>query len=229
MTHDYKKIAVIVAGGSGTRMQSAVPKQFILLSGKPVLMHTIQRFYEFDKLIEIILVLPAAEISTWKNLCTEHRFTIPFKIVEGGQTRFQSVRNGLSAAVLKAEEQALVAIHDGVRPFVSDELLNRSFEDAALHGNSIVCVAVKDSVRIVEGDASVHVDRSLYRLIQTPQTFQHHLIHQAYETELPSFTDDASVAEFHGMHIHLTEGDYKNIKITTPEDLLIAEAFLKAQ
>ena len=223
-----KKVAVIVAGGSGSRMQSEIPKQFIILGDKPVLMHTVTRFHHYDPSIQIILVLPENQIGWWSALCLEHNFTIATTVVSGGKTRFQSVRNGLNAVDSNISD-TFVAIHDGVRPFVSNEVLSRSFEEALIFDNSIACVGLKDSVRLVEGEVSIHVDRSLYRLIQTPQTFRFQLIRNFYQEEQAHFTDDASVAEFHGMKIHLTEGNYENIKITTPEDLLIGEAFLKAQ
>lgn len=221
-----KKVALIVAGGSGSRMQSEIPKQFIILGDKPVLMHTIDRFYHYDPALQIILVLPENQIGWWSALCIEHNFTIPATVVSGGKTRFQSVRNGLNA-VDGATKDTFVAIHDGVRPFVSNEVLSSSFEEALIFDNAIACVSLKDSVRLMEGEVSVHVDRSLYRLIQTPQTFRFELIKDFYQEEQAHFTDDASVAEFHGMKIHLTEGNYENIKITTPEDLVIGEAFLR--
>lgn len=221
-----KKVAVIVAGGSGSRMQSDIPKQFILMGGQPILMHTIARFYHYDPAIQIILVLPENQIEWWEELCLEYNFVIRVQIVPGGKTRFQSVRNGLNA-IESGFKNTFVAIHDGVRPFVSNEVLNRSFEEALIFDNAITCVSLKDSVRLMEGGVSIHVDRSLYRLVQTPQTFRFELIKDFYQEEKGHFTDDASVAEFHGMKIHLTEGNYENIKITTPEDLVIGEAFLR--
>jgi 2-C-methyl-D-erythritol 4-phosphate cytidylyltransferase len=218
-----KKYAIIVAGGSGSRMKSDLPKQFIEIGGLPILMHTLKRFKEADTEIELILVLPESQFEFWEELCEIHsEFTraIPHKLVAGGKSRFQSGRNGLQVI----NNEGLVAIHDGVRPFVSAEIINESFRVADEKGTAVVSVASKDSVR-VNGQA---IDRSTVRLIQTPQTFQIPLIKKAFETpELSTFTDDASVAEHAGFEIHLIEGAYENIKITTPEDLLWAEVLLK--
>jgi 2-C-methyl-D-erythritol 4-phosphate cytidylyltransferase len=220
MTYDlFKKYAIIVAGGSGSRMKSDVPKQFIEVGGLPILMHTLQRFKEADAEIEIILVLPESQFDYWKELCQKYK-TVPHQLVAGGNTRFQSGLNGLKAI----ENEGLVAIHDGVRPFVSKEIINESFKVASEKGTAVVSVPSKDSVR-VNGQA---IDRSTVRLIQTPQTFQISLIKKAFEIEeLSIFTDDASVAEHAGFEINLIEGNYENIKITTPEDLLWAEVLLK--
>lgn len=213
-----KKYAIIVAGGSGSRMKSDIPKQFIEVGGLPILMHTLKRFKEADVDIEIILVLPETQFEFWETLCSKYT-TVAHKLVKGGKTRFQSGLNGLQAI----ENEGLVAIHDGVRPFVSVDIINESFKIAAVNGTAIVSVASKDSVR-VNGQA---VDRSTVRLIQTPQTFQIPLIKKAFETEeLSTFTDDASVAEHAGFEINLIEGNYENIKITTPEDLIWAEVIL---
>jgi 2-C-methyl-D-erythritol 4-phosphate cytidylyltransferase len=218
-----KKYAIIVAGGSGSRMKSELPKQFIEIGGLPILMHTLKRFKEADTEIELILVLPESQFEFWKELCeihSEFMRAIPHKLVAGGKSRFQSGKNGLQII----ENEGLVAIHDGVRPFVSAEIINESFRVAQEKGTAVVSVASKDSVR-VNGQA---IDRSTVRLIQTPQTFQIPLIKKAFETpELSTFTDDASVAEHAGFEIHLIEGAYENIKITTPEDLLWAEVLLK--
>jgi 2-C-methyl-D-erythritol 4-phosphate cytidylyltransferase len=219
MTYDLiKKYAIIVAGGSGSRMKSDIPKQFIEVGGLPILMHTLQRFKEADSAIEIILVLPASQFEYWKELCQKYK-TVPHQLVAGGKTRFQSGLNGLKVI----DNEGLVAIHDGVRPFVSTEIIKESFKIASEKGTAVVSVPSKDSVR-VNGQA---IDRSTVRLIQTPQTFQISLIKKAFETEeLSTFTDDASVAEHAGFEINLIEGNYENIKITTPEDLLWAEVIL---
>lgn len=217
-----QKHAIIVAGGSGARMQSELPKQFLLLGGKPILMRTIEAFH-FDN-IKIILVLPKAQIQYWNNLVSEFNFDVNIKIVEGGDTRFQSVKNGLDAI---DETNGLVAIHDGVRPLIGKDIIEQTFNLAASNGNAITAVALKDSIRKVTSESNQSVDRSAYRLIQTPQTFQLDLIKGAYSTPFQSsFTDDASVFENYGHSIHLIDGDYRNIKITTPEDLLVAESFL---
>lgn len=217
------KYAIIVAGGNGTRMQSELPKQFLELAGKPILMHTINAFY-FDE-IEIILILPADQLTFWNSLCTQHSFSVPHTIVAGGATRFNSVKNGLDSI---ADKSGLVAIHDGVRPLIKRGPISNSYKVAENSGNAIVSVASKDSLRKISGNSNKAVNREAYRLIQTPQTFQIKSIKAAFNADYqPSFTDDASVLEHHGETINLITGDYRNIKITTPEDLLVAESFLK--
>ena len=213
------RFAIIVAGGSGSRMKADVPKQFLLLNGKPILQHTTERFLAVSSLIQIILVLPARDRPTWERLCQQHNFyPATVQTVDGGATRFQSVRNGLYA--IQAPD-GLVAVHDGVRPFVSPEIIHNSFEIAARTGAAVTCVPVKDSVRVVGADGvSQAVDRNQYRLVQTPQTFRLDLFRQAFQTgEQPFFTDCASVVEYAGFPITLIEGSYENIKITTPDDL----------
>ena len=215
-----KKYAIIVAGGSGSRMKRDIPKQFIEVGGLPILMHTLKRFKEADSEIELILVLPESQFEFWNELCSIYP-TVPHQLIKGGKTRFQSGLNGLQVI----ENEGLVAIHDGVRPFVSVEIINESFKVAAEKGTAVVSVPSKDSVR-VNGKS---IDRSTVRIIQTPQTFQISLIKKAFETqELSIFTDDASVAEYAGFKIYLIDGNYENIKITTPEDLLWAEVILNA-
>lgn len=212
--------AIIVAGGSGSRMKSDVPKQFLLLNGKPILQHTIERFLAVSLPIRIILVLPARDLPIWERLCEQHHFhPAGIQTVVGGKTRFQSVRNGLNSI---QAEQGLVAVHDGVRPFVSPEIIQTGFETAARTGSAVACVPVKDSVRVIGPDGgSQAVDRSLYRLVQTPQTFRLELFRKAFQTdEQPFFTDCASVMEHAGFAITLIEGAYENIKITTPDDLV---------
>ena len=219
-----QKYAIVVAGGSGTRMKSELPKQFIKLAGKPILMHTLEAFH-FDN-IQIILVLPESQIPYWKELVDEHQFKIPHNIIAGGEQRFHSVKNGLSS--IKADD-GLVAIHDGVRPLIKRQIISESFEQAERAGNAIASIQLKDSIRSITPHANQQEDRTNFRLIQTPQTFKIQLIKRAFEQEYtPSFTDDASVLEQAGHSINLIEGDYKNIKITTPEDLLVAETLLKA-
>jgi 2-C-methyl-D-erythritol 4-phosphate cytidylyltransferase len=216
-----QKHALIVAGGSGTRMKSDLPKQFISLNGMPILMHTLKAFSFND--VTITLVLPEAQMSFWKELCQKHAFFLPHQLVPGGLTRFESVKNGLS----QLPEMGLVAIHDGVRPIIAQEIIEASFTEALLKGNAIVSVPLKDSIREVSGNGNRAVERANYRLIQTPQTFQLPLIKKAFETPYSdAFTDDASVLEHAGEEINLIEGDYHNIKVTTPEDLMIAESFL---
>jgi len=211
------KYAIIVAGGSGLRMGTDIPKQFLELGGKPVLMHTLQKFRDSFSDIFIKLVLPIDHQAYWKELCQRHFFTIAHDIVNGGHSRFQSVKNGLDSISMS---DGLVAIHDGVRPFVHKVALEK--------GNAIVAVPMKESIRSIHENGNSAVERSNYRLIQTPQTFQLDLIKKAFDTtESDFFTDDASVFEKAGHSIVLIEGSYENIKITTPEDLLIGEVLLK--
>ena len=220
-----KEYALIVAGGKGTRIKSKTPKQFLVLDGLPVLMHTILAFYRYSEKISIILVLPEDDMATWKSLCKQYNFRHNPALQKGGETRFQSVKNGLE----KIEGDGLVAIHDGVRPLVSENIIATSFRLAAVHQSAIAAVHLKESIRITDQDSTKAVDRSRFRLIQTPQTFKVSIIKKAYEImEDLSLTDDASVAERAGHTISLFEGSYENIKITTSEDLIVAEALLKA-
>lgn len=219
--------ALIVAGGSGTRMQSQVPKQFIPIGDKPVLMHTLDRFHSFSSAIQLILVLPHTQLAVWKQLCATYHFQVPHTLVTGGNTRFESVQNGLQAI---SGTEGVVAIHDGVRPFVPVQTIAESFEVASVQGTGVVAVASKDSVRILSQTGNQAIDRQTVRLVQTPQTFQVQLIKQAFaQATHTDFSDDASVAEAAGYLIHLVEGSYRNIKITTPEDLIIAEVLLRSQ
>lgn len=220
--------AIIVAGGSGNRMKSALPKQFLLLGGKPILQHTIERFLAYSATLQVILVLPARELATWTSLCDKHNFYPPIHTVIGGSTRFRSVQNGLKKISVN---EGLVAVHDGVRPFVTTDIIRRGFETAAETGSAVTCVSVKDSVRIIQSDGSNQaVDRSQYRLMQTPQTFQLPIFRQAFQSEeQPFFTDCASVVEYAGFPITLIEGSYSNIKLTTPEDLSWAESVIHLQ
>ena len=222
-----REYAIIVAGGKGTRMKSDVPKQFMRLKGLPVLAHTINAFLSYNPSISIILVLPSDEIKTWKEICEELKYDPPLTIVTGGETRFQSVKNGLNQI---NDDSGLVAIHDGVRPLIATDIIGASFRLAAVHGSAVAAVRLKESIRITDQDTTRAVDRSQFRLIQTPQTFRVDIIRKAYELkENPSLTDDASVAEQAGHKISLFEGSYANIKITTPEDLIVAEALLSSQ
>ncbi|MCG8474904.1 MAG: 2-C-methyl-D-erythritol 4-phosphate cytidylyltransferase [Cytophagales bacterium] len=222
-----KKFVVIVAGGSGSRMKSDVPKQFLLLDGKPVLAHTLSRFEQTLSDAEIILVLPETQVGFWRKLCEIHGVTTPHQVVNGGATRFQSVKNALDYL---EGEKGLVAVHDGVRPFVPAGVIREAFETAEITGSAVVAVALKDSVRRLEAGGSVPADRSQFRLVQTPQVFGLELLQQAYaQQESPLFTDDASVYEASGRKVSLVEGSYGNIKITTPEDLWFGEAILKKE
>ncbi len=217
--------AIIVAGGKGLRMGAQIPKQFLELNGMPVLMHTIKSF-RFDPNIFVTVVLPSDQFEYWNWLCQKHRFNLPHQLVKGGDTRFQSVRNGLKAIPQNAD---LVAIHDGVRPILSQQIIENGFEVASQKGNAIAVVRLKDSIRKQELTGNNHsVNRANYFLVQTPQTFEYNVLWEAYQqAEDDNFTDDASVVEAMGKKINLIEGDYKNIKITTPEDLLVAAVFLQ--
>ncbi|MGV3540459.1 MAG: 2-C-methyl-D-erythritol 4-phosphate cytidylyltransferase [Rufibacter sp.] len=224
----FQKYAILVAGGSGSRMNTAVPKQFLTLGHQPVLMHTIARFHAFDSTMPLVVVLPGAEMPVWEELCREHQFTLPHQVVAGGQTRFQSVKNGLDALALA--QDGVVAVHDGVRPFVDTAMLAAAYETGFQQGAAVVAVSLKDSIRRVRGGTSKAVDRSAYRLVQTPQCFRLPLLRKAYaQPETLFFTDDASVVERFGHKIQLVEGSYRNIKITTPEDMVLAQAFLQQE
>jgi 2-C-methyl-D-erythritol 4-phosphate cytidylyltransferase len=219
-----KKFVIIVAGGSGSRMGSDVPKQFLELDGKPVLMHTIQVFYEYDPTCQLILVLPTTQQEYWSNLCLKYNFSIPHQIVSGGETRFHSVRNGLNVI----DVESIVFIHDGVRPLVSRQTIERCCKTAQQRGNAIPVMPVNESLRFKENDHTVSVDRSFYLSVQTPQTFRSEQIKEAFKQEFdPAFTDDASVAEKAGFMVHVVDGNPENIKITSPTDFIIADAFMK--
>ena len=216
--------ALIVAGGKGTRIKSKLPKQFLELNGLPILMHTINAFVRYSTSVRIILVLPEDDFDIWNVLCEKFNFTTPVILQRGGESRFQSVKNGLD----KIDGEGLVAIHDGVRPLVSEDIIGASFRLAAVHQSAVAAVRLKESIRMTDQDNTKAMDRSRFRLIQTPQTFQVDLIKKAYQQkEDVSMTDDASVAERAGHIISLFEGSYENIKITTPEDLIVAEALMK--
>jgi 2-C-methyl-D-erythritol 4-phosphate cytidylyltransferase len=224
--NNNKEYALIVAGGKGTRIKSKVPKQFLDLDGIPVLMRTINTFYAYSPAISVIVVLPEDDFPIWEELCLLHKYNKPLLLTKGGDTRFQSVKNGLD----KIEGDGLVAIHDGVRPLVSEDIIGASFRLAAVHGSAVAAVRLKESIRMTDQDNTKAMDRSRFRLVQTPQTFTVSLIKQAYQTkEDASLTDDASVAERAGHVISLFEGSYENIKITTPEDLIVAEALIRAK
>jgi len=191
-----------------------------------LLMHTLEAFYRYSQEVILILVLPEADMERWDQLCHEHQFTIPHTRQTGGKSRYQSVLRGLN----KIHGDGLVAVHDGVRPFILPDSIGASYRLAAIHGSAVASVRLKDSIRITDKDTTKAVDRSQFRLIQTPQTFQVKLIKEAYEAvSEEGITDDASVAEKAGHRISLFEGSYENIKITTPEDLYIGEAIYGKQ
>ncbi|MDN3579823.1 2-C-methyl-D-erythritol 4-phosphate cytidylyltransferase [Mucilaginibacter flavus] len=220
-----QKYVIIVAGGSGTRMQSAVPKQFLLVNGLPVVMHTMQAFYNSGVSPELILVLHTDFHTYWKQLCNDHHFTLPHLLVAGGETRFHSVKNGLSQ--IRCTDDALIAVHDAVRPLTSGAVIQKSYTAANEYGNAVTAVKSRDSIRRVVDGKSVSLLRDEIYLVQTPQTFKAGLLRKAYEQEFDSkFTDDASVVEEMGIEIKLTEGDHENIKITFPQDIAIAELLL---
>jgi 2-C-methyl-D-erythritol 4-phosphate cytidylyltransferase len=213
--------ALIVAGGAGKRMGTEIPKQFLELAGRPILMHSIERFRSFDDSIKIITVIPEEQFATWESLKKKYSFSISHSVVKGGSTRFSSVKNGLEAVGLKG----LVAIHDGVRPLVSVETIRRCFKMAEKHGNAIPVTGNSNSLRMITGQGSIPLNRQNVMLVQTPQVFISDLIKNAYLQDYCSdFTDDATVLEKTGEVIHLVEGNRENIKITNPEDLLVASA-----
>lgn len=256
-----RRFVLVVAGGKGLRMGRELPKQFIPLRGKPVLMHTLEAFYRWDAAAALVVVLPAEHRSYWEMLCREIGCRVPHVLVDGGETRFHSVRNGLDFLVqsvfdrpvgeetglsvtgqcaaqgdeIRANlpemrvvpEGVLIGVHDGVRPFVSPRLAEACFEEAARWGAAVPAVPMVDSIREIVGNGSRPVDRARYVAVQTPQVFRGDLLLQAYAQSYASyFTDDASVVEAAGGTIRMVEGDRENIKLTTPWDLTVAEAWL---
>jgi len=218
---------IIVAGGSGRRMGGDVPKQFLPVGGKPVLMRTIERFAAADSSLNIILVLPAAHREWWHELCSDHSFAVAHTVVDGGATRYESSQRGLAA--IPATARGLVAIHDGVRPFVSAATIGRCFSAARLTGAAIPVLPLTDSLRHLDGGGGSHnVTRGDYRVVQTPQVFDIGVARRAFGAAYDSaFTDDASVVEASGHAVTMVDGNRENIKLTTPFDLIVAEALLK--
>lgn len=215
---------IIVAAGKGSRMGTDIPKQFLLLAGKPVLMHSIEAFFRFAPEITIVLVLPEDHIQEWEKIKEKYQFNIKHQVVAGGITRFQSVSNGLE----KLPDDGIVAIHDGVRPLIRPSTISLLFDEAEKKKNAIPYSLPVDSIRIEKKNTSVIIDRSSIRMIQTPQVFDTVLLKQAYQQkESSSFTDDASVFERAGHKIHLVECPAGNFKITKAEDLKVAEALLR--
>ena len=216
---------IIVAGGKGLRMGSDIPKQFLPIGGKPVLMRTLERFRTYSDDLQIILVLPEAQQDYWRQLCEEYHFDVEYQLANGGQTRFHSVQNGL--ALVPDNAKGVVGVHDGVRPFPSIEVIRNCYETAREKKAVIPVIPVVETVRHLENEGSVTVPRNDYRLVQTPQTFDIQLLkaanHQPYND---GFTDDASVVESYGHAITLVEGNRENIKITTPYDMKIAEVLI---
>lgn len=220
MPNEY---VIITAGGTGSRMGGEIPKQFLELKSVPVIMHSIKAFYEYSSDIKIIVVLPESQVEAWESLCRKHQFNIIHDVCTGGKTRFESVKNGMAYV-----DKGWVAVHDAVRPLVSRELIARCFDNARQKGNAVPAIPLTDSVREVSNDDNRQVFRERFRLVQTPQVFDSSMLQKAYgQAFRNSFTDDASVVEAFGTTIYLVDGEKRNIKITNPEDLLLAEALLK--
>ena len=221
-----KHIAIILAGGVGKRMGGAMPKQFLSLGDRAILQRTIERFLAACPDIKVITVLPEDHMAWWRQYCRDRNFNCPQRLVPGGFTRFHSVKNALDRVPEK--EESLVAVHDGVRPFVSEKTISTAFDEAALSGCAIPVADAVDSIREVTEGGSVVRDRSKIKLVQTPQVFRSSLLKEAYHQDYcDAFTDDASVVEAAGFEVVLTAGNRENIKITTPFDLKVAEALVK--
>jgi 2-C-methyl-D-erythritol 4-phosphate cytidylyltransferase len=229
---------IIVAGGKGLRMGTDIPKQFLPIGGKPVLMRTLERFREYSADLQIILVLPKAQQDYWKKLCQKHNFTVEYQLTDGGETRFHSVQHGL--ALIPDDAEGVVGVHDGVRPFPSVEVIRNCYETAREKKAVIPVIPIVETVRHLIGESnvqcstfnvqrSVTVPRNDYRLVQTPQCFDIQLLKAANRQPYnDGFTDDASVVEAFGQSITLVEGNRENIKITTPYDIVVAEAILNS-
>lgn len=222
MQNDEHHAVIFVAGGTGTRMGSALPKQFLTLNNTPILIHTLRNFHAFNPFFEMVVVMHHDYISFWKDLCLQFEHVPAHTVVAGGEERFHSVKNGLNAL---SESVNSVAVHDAVRPLVSHETLARCFQ--ALYENAAVvpAIPINDSIREVHGAENKSVDRSLFKRIQTPQCFHATVLKEAYNQPFsPLFTDDASVVEANGHSVFLVEGNLENIKITSPIDLIVGEA-----
>lgn len=218
-----KKHVIIVAGGSGSRMRQSLPKQFIKILGKPLVVHTIEAFSAYDPSISVVVVLPEHHLSVWEEIYEEFLRDTDVVVALGGDSRFQSVKSGLHMI-----DSGLVAIHDAVRPLITTAIIADSFRIAEEHGSGVVMVPLKDSIRQINAAGSQAVDRSKYQVVQTPQTFQVELIKKAFQRkEQDSFTDDASVYESSGMMVQPVAGSYENIKVTTPEDLVVVKALMQ--
>jgi 2-C-methyl-D-erythritol 4-phosphate cytidylyltransferase len=222
-----KKYALIVAGGSGKRLQTEIPKQFIYICGKPFILHTIDAFIRADSHIEFIVVINEKFFDYWEKICRKITYASNYKTAIGGPERFHSVKNGLAKI---PDSESLVAIHDAVRPFISEKIITKAYKEAEIHGNAIPYVKINDTVRIKNGTFNETFNREQLAIIQTPQCFKTSLIKEAYRQNYDErFTDDAIVLETTGQQIRLIDGDVRNIKITHASDLIIAEAFLKSQ
>lgn len=221
-----KRYVIIVAGGNGARMNSPIPKQYLKLDGKPVIMHTIEKFVKTDPNIEIIIVIAQENLHFWENMCNEHNFRKEVKIAYSGESRFQSVKNGLEYVT----ELSIVGVHDAVRPLVSSKAIIAAYKAAEMYGSAIPAVPINDSIRMIESTRNIALDRSRYCAIQTPQCFRSDILKKAYEQDYKyTFTDDATVVEAMGEEIRLVDGNSENLKITSPKDLIIAEALIKAE
>ena len=219
-----ERSAIIVAGGNGKRMRSEIPKQFLEVKGEPLLFHSIRAFHGSDPLIHLVLVLPQEHEQLWKELCEQHHMYVPHQVITGGSERFHSVKAGLDAI----EGDGVVAVHDGVRPLLSAALIARCFKAAEEFGSAIPVIPISSSVRVVTGNESRSIDRSTLRAVQTPQCFQIPILKKAFELPFdPTFTDEATLIERNGGKVHLVEGEDRNIKVTTPLDLKVAEALLE--
>ncbi len=219
-----KKYAIIVAGGTGTRMHADVPKQFMLLNGKPVIQYSIEAFYACDPAVQIIIVIHPDYKSFVKNLDFEPGIPVPFLTTDGGKTRFDSVKNGLQMI----KEDGYVAVHDAARPLINAGFIGKLFAEAFEYGSAIPGVELYDTIRMIDGDTSQQLDRSALRAMQTPQVFKVSELQRAYtQAYQPLFTDDASVMQSAGFPLHLTAGRAGNIKITHPQDIALAEVFIK--
>ena len=223
-----KKYIIVVAGGKGLRMGGEVPKQFQVIGNKPVLMVTLERLHAIDPAMQLVLVLPAEQFDLWKEMCRQYEFAVPLLLTQGGATRFHSVQNGL--AQVDAIDEALVGVHDGVRPFVSQRVIDDCFREAWIHGAAIPMIDLQDSLRHIVGADGVTevVPRDRYRLVQTPQVFKLSVLRKAYEQRfVETFTDDASVVEASGKDVVAVEGNRENIKLTTPFDMLVARTLME--
>jgi len=220
------RYVLIMAGGRGTRMKMDIPKQFLLLDGRPIILHTIDRFLEYDSEIEIVLVLPENYMDQWEDICRKYKCSFKHRVAPGGDERFYSVKNGLKAT----GPDGLIAIHDAVRPLVSQSTIRACFEMAESMGNAVPVVSAPESVRETDaaGRGNRPLDRDMVKMVQTPQVFSSDLVHKAYDCGFsPHFTDDATVVERLGITINLVEGNRENIKITRPQDLVLAGALIK--
>ena len=223
-----KKYIIVVAGGKGMRMGGEMPKQFQILGDKPVVMVTLERLHMMAPDVELVMVLPAEHFGLWNELCDRYGFEVPVTLAKGGSTRFHSVQNGL--AMIEDSDEAVVGVHDGVRPFVSQKVVEDCFREAWIHGAAIPMIDLQDSLRHIVGVNGVTevVPRDRYRLVQTPQVFRLSLLRKAYEQRFTeSFTDDASVVEALGENVTGVEGNRENIKLTTPFDLMVAKTLLE--